>query len=101
MASSPSTMMSLSEPTLQTTRTSMQRPSTTTSLTCKYSTTELSYTLSIFSRLKKQYRAVNERIGKTGAGLKPEDITPGSEIANLIGMSISVRCYSCESNQLS
>jgi hypothetical protein len=36
-------------------------------------------------RLKKQYRAANERIGKTGAGLKPEDVTPGSEIANLIG----------------
>ncbi|KAI0285550.1 hypothetical protein BC826DRAFT_873268, partial [Russula brevipes] len=38
----------------------------------------------ITNTLKKQYRAVNERIGKTGAGLKPEDITPGSEIANLI-----------------
>ena len=37
------------------------------------------------SRLKKQYRATNERIGKTGAGLKPEDVTPGSEIANIIG----------------
>ena len=36
-------------------------------------------------RLKKQYRAANERIGKTGAGLKPEDVTPGSEIANIIG----------------
>ena len=39
----------------------------------------------MFLRLKKQYRAANERIGKTGAGLKPEDVTPGSEIANLIG----------------
>ena len=40
----------------------------------------------MFFRLKKQYRAANERIGKTGAGLKPEDVTPGSEIANLIGL---------------
>jgi len=39
----------------------------------------------LFFRLKKQYRAVNERIGKTGAGLKAEDVTPGSDIANLIG----------------
>jgi hypothetical protein len=44
------------------------------------------YLLSVFISLKKQYRATNERIGKTGAGLKPEDVTPGSEIANLIGM---------------
>jgi hypothetical protein len=29
---------------------------------------------------------MNEHIGKTGAGLKPEDVTPGSEIVNLIGM---------------
>ena len=29
---------------------------------------------------------VNERIGRTGGGLKAEDITPGSEIANIIGM---------------
>jgi hypothetical protein len=40
----------------------------------------------IFFRLRKQYRATNERIGRTGAGLKPEDITPGSDIANVIGM---------------
>ena len=38
-----------------------------------------------FFRLKKQYRAANEHIGKTGAGLKPEDVTPRSELANLIG----------------
>ena len=39
----------------------------------------------MFLRLKKQYCAANECIRKTGAGLKPEDVTPGSEIANLIG----------------
>jgi hypothetical protein len=39
-----------------------------------------------FFRLKKQYRAANEHIGKTGAGLKPEDVMLGSEIANIIGM---------------
>lgn len=38
---------------------------------------------------------MNDRIGQTGAGLKPEDITPGSEMANLIGMYISVRHFSC------
>ncbi|KAF8463545.1 hypothetical protein DFH94DRAFT_699523 [Russula ochroleuca] len=34
--------------------------------------------------LKKRYRAANECIGTTGAGLKPGDATPGSEIANII-----------------
>ncbi|KAN0105459.1 hypothetical protein V8E52_011011 [Russula decolorans] len=38
----------------------------------------------ITNTLKKQYRAANKRIGKTGAGLKAEDISPGSEIANII-----------------
>ncbi|KAI0272147.1 hypothetical protein BGY98DRAFT_922230 [Russula aff. rugulosa BPL654] len=38
----------------------------------------------ITNTLKKQYRAANERIGKTGAGLKPEDVRPDSEIANII-----------------
>jgi hypothetical protein len=37
-----------------------------------------------------QYRAANERIGGTGAGLKVDDIIPGSEIANIIGMSCSM-----------
>jgi hypothetical protein len=45
-----------------------------------------SFSAHFFFRLKKQYRAANERIGKTGAGLKPEDVTPDSEIANIIGM---------------
>lgn len=49
----------------------------------------LSYAFSIllsnFIRLKKQYHAANERIGRTGAGLKAEDITPGIKIANIIG----------------
>jgi hypothetical protein len=55
--------------------------------TCKYRTKAPGVLyLTTFIRLKKQYRAVNKRIGKTGAGLKPEDITPDSEIANLIGM---------------
>ena len=64
----------------------MRRPLTTTSPTRKY---YLSFfflhLLSIFFRLKKQYRATNERIGRTGAGLKAEDVTLGSEIANIIG----------------
>ncbi|KAN0118820.1 hypothetical protein V8E52_004931 [Russula decolorans] len=38
----------------------------------------------ITNTLKKQYRAANERIGRTGAGLKAEDVTPGSEIADII-----------------
>jgi hypothetical protein len=65
----------------------MQKLSTTISPTHKYQTKApgILY-LTTFIRLKKQYRAMNERIGKTGAGLKPEDITPDSEIANLIGM---------------
>ena len=40
--------------------------------------------LTVF-RLKKQYHAANERIGRTGAGLKADDVVPGSEIANIIG----------------
>jgi len=50
----------------------------------------------MFLRLKKQYCATNERIGKTGAGLKPKDIMPGSEIANIIGIltSYTIWCFS-------
>jgi hypothetical protein len=56
----------------------------------------------VFFRLKKQYRAANERIGRTGAGLKAEDIVPGSEIANIIGTSNSciLRCFLCKPNPI-
>ena len=64
---------------------STQRRSITTSQTRMYWLLQYSWACSIFFRLKKQYRAANEHIGKTGAGLKPEDVMPGSEIANLIG----------------
>jgi hypothetical protein len=33
---------------------------------------------------EKKKKTTNERIGKTGAGLKPEDVMLGSEIANII-----------------
>jgi hypothetical protein len=58
---------------------------------------DLWYQLTISLRLKKQYRAVNERIGRTGAGLNAEDVTPGSEIANIIGtLNLCVlRCSYC------
>ena len=46
-----------------------------------------------FFRLKKQYRATNKCIGKTGAGLKAADVMPGSEIANIIGTSNSYLSY--------
>ncbi len=38
---------------------------------------------------------MNEHIGRTGAGLKSEDVTPGSEIANIIGMLYFsvLQCY--------
>ncbi|KAJ7887972.1 hypothetical protein B0H13DRAFT_2342151 [Mycena leptocephala] len=35
-------------------------------------------------RLRKRYRDINNELGQTGAGLKPEDVTPESEIANKI-----------------
>jgi hypothetical protein len=66
----------------------MQRLLTTTSPTHEYMfvPTMLSFSAHFFFRLKKQYRAANKCIGKTGAGLKPEDVRPDSEIANIIGM---------------
>ncbi|KIJ27665.1 hypothetical protein M422DRAFT_146070, partial [Sphaerobolus stellatus SS14] len=36
------------------------------------------------ARLKKDYRSYCTTLGKTGAGLKPDEVTPGSEIANKI-----------------
>ncbi|KIJ43160.1 hypothetical protein M422DRAFT_170247, partial [Sphaerobolus stellatus SS14] len=41
------------------------------------------------ARLKKTYSDHLKGLGKTGAGLVPENVTPGSEIANKIGMQIS------------
>jgi hypothetical protein len=38
----------------------------------------------VFFSLKKQYRAANARIGKTGAGLELKDVKEGSELRNLI-----------------
>ena len=64
----------------------MQRLWITTSPTCKSSAKLLVCLLSIFLRLKKQYCATNEQIGKTSAGLKAEDVMPGSKIANIISM---------------
>ena len=65
-------------------------------------TSQLFASADFIFRLKKQYRAVNERIGKTGTGLKPEDVTPGSEIANIIGMlTLNIlRRFLCELNWL-
>jgi hypothetical protein len=55
----------------------------------------------IFIRLKKQYRAANERIGQTGAGMRPEDVTPGSAIANIIGKSSFLwQCHSLCANMI-
>ncbi|KAF8516036.1 hypothetical protein JB92DRAFT_2614385, partial [Gautieria morchelliformis] len=36
--------------------------------------------------LKKTYARHVRELGATGAGLEPEDVTPGSEIANKLGM---------------
>jgi hypothetical protein len=38
------------------------------------------------SRLRKEYRLFNEKLGQTGAGLKCEDVEEGSALSNLIGM---------------
>ena len=38
------------------------------------------------SRLKEEYRNHLQTLGVTGAGLAPEDVTDGSEMANLVGM---------------
>jgi hypothetical protein len=38
------------------------------------------------SRLRKEYRLFNEKLGQTGAGLKFEDVEEGSALSNLIGM---------------
>lgn len=37
------------------------------------------------SRLRKEYRLFNEKLGQTGAGLKFEDVEEGSALSNLIG----------------
>jgi len=36
------------------------------------------------SRLRKEYRSFNEKLGQTGAGLRFEDVTEGSALSNLI-----------------
>lgn len=46
-------------------------------------------------RLKIKYREFNTAIGKTGAGLRYEDVEENSELANLIGKCILVSCKSC------
>ena len=37
------------------------------------------------SRLQKDYRSFNEKLGQTGTGLKYEDVEEGSALSNLIG----------------
>ncbi|KAJ7576720.1 hypothetical protein C8J56DRAFT_398656 [Mycena floridula] len=37
-----------------------------------------------FTQLRKQYRESNDKIGRTGAGLRYEDITEGSDIWNIV-----------------
>ena len=49
-------------------------------------------------RLRILYRDFNTKLGKTGAGLKYEDVTPGSDIHNLIGKffdHVSLRHSAC------
>jgi hypothetical protein len=41
--------------------------------------------LCFFYRLRKEYRSFNEQLGQTGAGLRPEDITEGTPLHNLVG----------------
>lgn len=43
--------------------------------------------LKFFCRLRKEYRAFNEKLGQTGAGLRYEDIEGGSSLQNLVGES--------------
>ncbi|KAI3998488.1 hypothetical protein K525DRAFT_180060, partial [Schizophyllum commune Loenen D] len=42
------------------------------------------YLLITFVRLKKKYRESNLKIGQTGAGKRREEITPGSDLDNII-----------------
>lgn len=42
------------------------------------------------SRLRKEYRLFNEKLGQTGAGLKFEDVEEGSALSNLIGLFLSL-----------
>ena len=44
-------------------------------------------TFIVYLRLKAEYSKYVKEIGATGAGLDPEEVTPGSELANLIGKS--------------
>jgi hypothetical protein len=46
--------------------------------------------LSASSRLRKDYRLFNEKLGQTGAGLKFEDVEEGSTLSNLIGLFLSL-----------
>jgi len=41
------------------------------------------------SRLKEEYKRHLQTLGATGAGLAPEDVTPDSEMANLVGKHLS------------
>ena len=36
--------------------------------------------------MRKEYRLFNEKLGKTGAGLRYEDVEEGSSLSNLIGL---------------
>lgn len=44
-------------------------------------------------RLKKEYSVHLKTLGSTGAGLDPEAVTPGSELANLVGTSFLFRVF--------
>ena len=41
--------------------------------------------LHILSRLKSEYGVFVKRLGQTGAGLDPDAVTEGSQMANLVG----------------
>lgn len=45
--------------------------------------------LTLYFRLKKDYIYYIKDLGSTGAGLDPADVTPGSEVDNLVGESFS------------
>ena len=44
------------------------------------------------SRLKQKYHDFNKELGRTGAGLRPEDIQDGSDLHNLIGRQLLSEC---------
>lgn len=66
-----------------------------TDLQCKYYMILIMFTAdaNLVTSLRTKYRTFNNELGQTGAGLRKEEVTPGSDISNKIGKHPSL--HSC------